>query len=382
MEQIEHNFLMTVNNQEEEDFFLSHLKPEMRVLEYGSGSSTKAIAARVKEVVSIEHDLRWYNKMVAEMPANVTYVYVQPNSEPGPAYDDGTYEDFKDYVNYPLSQGRFDLIFIDGRARVACAEVCKNLGHSETLVFIHDYNHPKEQYRRTEYFKAEEYLERQEGVFTMWKFKIKNILGNKTCWEDSRSYESMLSAYKHGKENLNNTPHLKVLQNTLSKIKPGSTILDLGCGTGIASEFCRHLKYTGSDTKHILDNVTYKNYPEMVYRACDIVKQDLSWISDYDTIMLGAVIDVMEEPLKILEKVLKNAKGNVIIHRQEISKTKKTSTIINPSYDSVTFHSIINREDFNELLKQNNFAIDSESKCGFSNWEDDGSSFLLKKKRK
>lgn len=162
---------MWVNNLQEQEFFLSHLKPHMRVLEWGSGSSTLAIAPMVKHVTSIEHTGKWYEEIKSKMPGNVDLRFVPPNN---PEYsDDGTLADFVDYITNPLASGPFDLIFIDGRARVECAKLCRQLGHADTLVFIHDYNHPEEKWRRPEYYEAEKYLQRVDGVFTMWKFKIK-----------------------------------------------------------------------------------------------------------------------------------------------------------------------------------------------------------------
>lgn len=169
---------MMVNNVQEQAFFLKHLKPDMNVLEYGSGLSTLAIGALVNKLVSVENNEEWFNKVHPTVKHNTTLLFAPANREPSPAYDDGTYEDFKSYVEAPLLYldkvpKPFDVIFIDGRARVACASVCAQLGHKDTLVFIHDFNHPEEKWRRPEYFEAEKYLERIEGVFTMWKFKIK-----------------------------------------------------------------------------------------------------------------------------------------------------------------------------------------------------------------
>jgi len=170
--------IMTVNNSGEQEFFLKHLKPHMRVLEWGSGASTSAIAPHVRELVSIENNSEWHEKVKATLPDNVTLCYVPANSEPKPEYDDGTFEDFRDYVEHPLQfvqqdAARFDFIFIDGRARVACAQMCKQVGHVKTIVFIHDFNHPDEKYLRREYFAAEKYLKRIGGIFTMWRFKIR-----------------------------------------------------------------------------------------------------------------------------------------------------------------------------------------------------------------
>lgn len=59
---------------EEENFFLSHLKSDHKVLEYGSGESTKQIAERVDSVLSIEHQKNWYEKVKNEIPNNVEIV--------------------------------------------------------------------------------------------------------------------------------------------------------------------------------------------------------------------------------------------------------------------------------------------------------------------
>lgn len=178
MGEIETPFEMTVNNKEEEDFLFEHLGSEMYVLEYGSGKSTLAIAKRVKKLVSMEHDKRFYNSTLQLLKENgilnVELIYVAPNN---PNFkDDGTKEEFEDYIQEPFglvtNDHLFDLAFIDGRARVECAKfVHAFVLKKDGLIFIHDYKHPDEQYRRPEYEVVEEFLEMTDKVFTMAKFK-------------------------------------------------------------------------------------------------------------------------------------------------------------------------------------------------------------------
>ena len=55
---------------------------------------------------------------------------------------DGDYEEFKDYVEYPKSLNRqFDVVWVDGRARVACAfsVIRNNLLKPNGVVIIHDW---------------------------------------------------------------------------------------------------------------------------------------------------------------------------------------------------------------------------------------------------
>lgn len=166
---------MNVCNQGEADFFLGHIKKNHRVLEYGSGGSTLDIAELAGSVVSVEHDKEQFEKLSHQAPENVLLYFEPPTQETIPGHD-GSRAEFANYIDIPLDyahkHGRFDIILIHGRARVACAEICERLGHAQTLVFIQDYNHPNPEYTRIEYFDAEKHLTRLDGHFTMWKFVI------------------------------------------------------------------------------------------------------------------------------------------------------------------------------------------------------------------
>lgn len=157
------------NNKNEEDFLFSLCKPEMTVLEWGSGLSTMAIATLVKSVISIEHNFQWAVEMKAKVPKNVFLHFIEPNNSD--YKDDGTYEDFKDYIDFPRSlQTKFDLIFIDGRARMECVKASIDLISPSGIIVIHDIFHPDHKWRRYEYDLALQYLEHTGGVFTMHSF--------------------------------------------------------------------------------------------------------------------------------------------------------------------------------------------------------------------
>lgn len=169
---IETEFELTVNNLQEQEFLFSHLNPEMSVLEYGSGKSTIAIAKRVKDLFSIEHDARFFRELMNKLTGNVRLYFEPPDN---PNYDDdGTYEDFKSYVDRPkLLNKKFDLVFVDGRARVACCKAAVDLLKDDGVIIVHDYLHPEEKYRRYEYEVIEDFLERTGGAFAMHSFKVR-----------------------------------------------------------------------------------------------------------------------------------------------------------------------------------------------------------------
>lgn len=103
-------------------------KQNARVFEWGSGSSTLWLAARAKEVVSVEHDGAWAREVQAHLDASsegskVSLSHVGPQTDGHIRSKKRGFEGqfFDNYVAAILdTQGKFDLIVIDGRAREAC----------------------------------------------------------------------------------------------------------------------------------------------------------------------------------------------------------------------------------------------------------------------
>lgn len=105
----------------------------MRVFEYGSGGSTLFFLDRVGEVVSVEHDKAWYEKLSRiikkEAVAGFTYILKAPKPLASRAAKHNYFrslnspeKSFEAYVKainkYP--DGYFDAVVVDGRARAAC----------------------------------------------------------------------------------------------------------------------------------------------------------------------------------------------------------------------------------------------------------------------
>lgn len=91
------------------DLIVKRLNKAMRVFEWGMGNSTLFWSQYVGEVVSIESDMKWYQKMCGIIPENVLpkYCELEYNGE---------------YCRQILNaDGEFDIIFIDGRDRVRCS---------------------------------------------------------------------------------------------------------------------------------------------------------------------------------------------------------------------------------------------------------------------
>jgi len=113
--------------------YIRQLKPK-RVFEWGSGESTLFFRAMpITQIVSIEHDMEWYNKLNPRLSQNAITGYKLilheqgslGNDKANPShYKSGSTNlgdvNFKKYCSAIDDYGKFDLILIDGMARASC----------------------------------------------------------------------------------------------------------------------------------------------------------------------------------------------------------------------------------------------------------------------
>ena len=108
--------------------FLAALRGEASIYEYGSGASTVWLAKRSASVNSVEHDIPFATSMseIFGCYPNISVQLIEPVEAVGGS---GVRSNRKGYTtmafdNYVASidkvDGLFDLIVIDGRARLAC----------------------------------------------------------------------------------------------------------------------------------------------------------------------------------------------------------------------------------------------------------------------
>jgi hypothetical protein len=89
--------------------YISQLElKEKTVFEWGCGNSSLFFANKAKEVISIEDNLEWYNKIKRSKPDNLTLIYATDN----------------EYVELISSLNRkFDIIVIDANRRMECSKI-------------------------------------------------------------------------------------------------------------------------------------------------------------------------------------------------------------------------------------------------------------------
>lgn len=137
----------------EADALIRRMANVRTYLEWGSGGSTINIAPLAKHrSVSIEHDGKWCEKV----RTNLKDKPIEYNCIPCTRVDkhDGRYSDFKPYVDRidSLGEKQWDFVFIDGRARVACAVKALAYISDHSIVTIHDFQRTRHEYSAILFF--------------------------------------------------------------------------------------------------------------------------------------------------------------------------------------------------------------------------------------
>ena len=114
------------------------LASEDRLLELGSGQSTRWFATRVESVVSIEHDPQWAARVSRNAPSNVEVIAA-------PCHGDELEAESADpYISaiYALKPESFDMILVDGMARIAATRASVRLLRPKGAVMIDNSDRP------------------------------------------------------------------------------------------------------------------------------------------------------------------------------------------------------------------------------------------------
>jgi predicted O-methyltransferase YrrM len=138
-------------------------------LEWGSGYSTlyfPSFLPKGSHWLAIEHYPEWAEKISKRNSHDLVKIVNVTPSLPG-WKDEGTYEEFKDYVEYPSGQ-QFDLIIVDGRARLPCVSKSRELISDRGVVMLHDANRLK--YRDAEKIMPHSvfFQDRRDGYGGIW----------------------------------------------------------------------------------------------------------------------------------------------------------------------------------------------------------------------
>jgi len=185
-----------------------------------------------------------------------------------------------------------------------------------------------------------------------------------TCWYNKNLYKS---ANKSMGQATNLRPR-KILEEFLGLIPADKkTVIDLGCGNAVTSKVIGEREYTGLDLPHNIETMCESTYPNLSFIKCDVVKDKIGFISEYDIVLMRSFLDVMQYPLQILNKILKSCRGYVILQNQEIVEGK-TNVVKNPAYNGFTYRAEISKYDFDTILKWRKISVIRDVDAGMGIW--------------
>jgi len=169
--------------------------------------------------------------------------------------------------------------------------------------------------------------------------------------------------------NLQNALYGKVIKGLFSMIPVEERkVIDLGCGSTRVIVLIGDREYVGADLPRVIDTISKVINPKLKFIRCDVTEEELDFLFEYDIVLMDAFIDVMQYPLKILDKVLQNCSKYILLSRQEIVKGE-TNVIKNPSYNGFTYHTEIGRRDFNDIVKSHDIVVIKEMDAGIGIWK-------------
>ena len=191
--------LVPMMSKPEIELFKLYIEGARNYLEYGCGGSTYLVSMNpnIQFIASVEGQETWINKCLDIKPINnllknnmIAFHYIDYNAgtdcgKPINNEKMGNYKSYSDVVSlYPV--GKFDIVLVDGRFRVACTLKLYNYIDSKARVLVHDYMN------RPEYKCIEEFFDIIDYSDTMAVF-VKNSVINYDDLEEYIDYYNNIS---------------------------------------------------------------------------------------------------------------------------------------------------------------------------------------------
>lgn len=172
-----------------------------------------------------------------------------------------------------------------------------------------------------------------------------------------------------GFKKLENSEHFTVL-NKLIKIVMPSSLCDIGCGAGEISRVYPELNYLGLDLPHIIEKVALVVNPGKKYFQFDAnTHEDFSFLVEYDLLVMNGFLSELENPIQMLEKIMSKYKGNIIIHRQDITDSEGFLEEYNSYGGLKTTNSQIGKKQLLDVCEKNGYVITHTENSGIQDCE-------------
>jgi trans-aconitate methyltransferase len=194
-------------------------------------------------------------------------------------------------------------------------------------------------------------------------------------WKNNKVFEKQLELNLKELSNESNYPsHWRAFISFLKQSNP-KTMLDIGCGCGSYYELCRikhgGLTYTGMDYSQEAINLAIKHWSYTGFIVKDYLDLTKKFISEFDLVHLGALLDVLPNGDEALEFILSLEPRNILIGRMKLTNESsfyKTYT----AYDEITtcayyhnssnFIRLCDKYGYETISIENNFYLTKKDK--------------------
>lgn len=147
--------------------FYKYLNKSKIYFEYGSGGSTyqASIRKNINKIYSVESDRKWQNILKTKIKkTNVNYIFNNMNTRPNSLGAPGKNATDIQKIRYSNrikklnknQQRAINMIFIDGRFRVACCLKCFNIINNNCFILFDDFLTRKEYHIVLKYYNIVE----------------------------------------------------------------------------------------------------------------------------------------------------------------------------------------------------------------------------------
>lgn len=151
----------------------------------------------------------------------------------------------------------------------------------------------------------------------------------KDNWKNKLVFEQQLQLNLSQISSPTNYPeHWDVFLAYIKEINPKS-ILDIGCGAGIFYKLLQNynptIKYTGIDYSREAIQIAIQQWGVECFLEKDLWDLNKDWISQFDLLYLGALLDVLPNGDEALEFILSLKPQHILIGRMDIEENNSIS---------------------------------------------------------
>jgi hypothetical protein len=113
------------------EFLFERLNNKTIVFEFGSGNSTLFFAERVNQIISVEHNKDWYDRISKQAPANSKIIYAKADHS----------NEYLDVLK--MTNQKFNIIIVDGIYRNECLFESVSFLSDNGVIILDDSERPE-----------------------------------------------------------------------------------------------------------------------------------------------------------------------------------------------------------------------------------------------